>query len=126
MLQLIKKKYNQEIGILGEQIAADYLSSFGLKILERNFKKRYAELDIVVLDGTTLVFVEVKTRKGTRFGLPEESITPWKLKSLIHSCHYYKLLHPGLPQSMRIDVVSIQLTIDNKVEKINWFKNITG
>lgn len=117
---------NQAIGLLGEEIAANYLQSSGLSIVEKNFKKRYGEIDIVAKDNDTLVFVEVKTRKGDRFGSPEEAITRWKLQSLIHSVNYYKLLHPELPKILRIDMVSINLSADHEVKNIKWYKNITG
>ncbi len=117
---------NKILGKIGEEIAAEYLQSQGLRIIERNFSKRYTELDIVADDKNTLVFVEVKTRIGTKFGLPEEAITPWKLKTLVRSAHYYNLLHPQHQGPMRIDVVSLILTKNHEVEKLKWIKNVTG
>ncbi|MBM3283088.1 YraN family protein [Candidatus Gottesmanbacteria bacterium] len=117
---------NQSLGFLGETAAASYLISQGYKILERNFKKRYGEIDIVALDGKTLVFVEVKTRKSNKYGTAEEAITPWKLRVLIKSAQYYKLIHPNLPDSVRVDFISVYLSIDNKIEKVKLYKNITG
>lgn len=117
---------NKLLGKIGEDIAAKYLKSQGLRIIQRNFSKRYTELDIVACEGNVLVFVEVKTRIGQRFGLPEESITSWKIRSLVRSAQYYNLLHPQNTRSMRIDVVSIILTVDHEVERLKWIKNITG
>lgn len=117
--------YRQNLGKKGEEIAEKFLSSHGLTIVEKNFHKRYSEIDIVALDGKILVFVEVKTRFGTKFGLPEESVTPWKLRSLVKSAYYYKLLHPKLPESLRIDVVAISFKSEDEVESLNWYKNIT-
>lgn len=122
----MKNPRNKNIGFFGEELASKYLLSRKFKILERNFAKRYGEIDIVGLDGDTLVFVEVKTRLGNRFGTPEESITPWKLRSLIKSSQYYKLLHPDLPDSLRIDLVAVALASESEVASINWYKNITG
>lgn len=122
----MKNLRNKKIGEFGEEIAATYLKSQGIKILERNFKKRYSELDIVGTCGDTLVFVEVKTRLGNLFGTPEDAITPWKLKHITQSCQYYKLLHPRLPDSMRIDVVSVVLKSETEVGNVRWYKNITG
>jgi putative endonuclease len=119
------KTNNLTTGTIGEEYAANYLKSIGYKILERNFHKRYRELDIVAIEGKTLVFVEVKSRKGDLFGAPEEAITPWKRRSLIQSAHYYKLIYPKLPDSIRIDVVSVYLSSDNKLSKIRLFRNIT-
>jgi putative endonuclease len=119
------KKDNLTTGTLGEKIAYQYLTSRGYKIIEKNFHKRYTEIDIVALDGQTVVFVEVKTRRGNLYGSGEEAITPWKLKTLKRSAQYYMLLHPRLSSSIRIDIVSINLSCENKVEKINLYKNIT-
>lgn len=118
--------HNQQLGKFGEDEAEYYLKKLGYKIIGRNFKARYCELDIIALDGDTLVFVEVKTRIGTAYGMPVEAITSHKLFALKRSCQYYKLLHPELPQSLRIDVVSVLLTPTEQVEKIELFKNITG
>lgn len=118
-------KHNQLSGILGENIAVQYLSGQGYTIIERNFKKRYGEIDIIALQNDTLVFVEVKTRKGNMFGEGVEAITCWKRQALIKSAQYYKLLHPHLPDYMRIDVISIALTEDNRIDKLEHFENIT-
>lgn len=122
----MNSKRNKTLGFLGEELASKYIASKGLKIIERNFTKRYGEIDIVALDGNTLVFVEVKTRLGNKFGTPEEAVTPQKLRSLTRSAHYYKLLHPRLPCAMRIDVVGILLSAIESVEKITLYKNVTG
>ncbi|SOD74197.1 putative endonuclease [Jatrophihabitans sp. GAS493] len=66
------------IGKYGEDVAARHLQESGLEILERNWRCRAGELDIVALDGETLVFCEVKTRSGVGFGTPLEAITPVK------------------------------------------------
>ena len=111
--------------ILGENEAAKYLSSKGYTILERNYSKRYGEIDIVAVKNKTLVFVEVKTRTSSQFGSPLEAITPWKLKSVVRTAEYYKLTHQNLPDLMRIDAVSVQLD-GNKVESIEHIENISG
>jgi len=118
-------KNNLPLGKLGESLAEKYLRSKGYKIIEKNFHKRYSEIDLICKEGNTLVFVEVKTRKTYIYGTPLEAITPWKLQSLIHAAHYYKLLHPELPDSLRIDVLSITLKEDDQVDSIEHIKNIT-
>lgn len=117
--------------LLGEDKACNYLQKKGYKIIERNFRKGYGEIDIVAIDPSTssgqiLVFVEVKTRTSDQFGSPLEAITFWKLKSLIKTAQYYKMTHPKLPDSLRIDAVSVILSEDNKVESIELAKNISG
>lgn len=122
----MKKRNNLKLGALGENAAANFIVSLGYRIINRNFQKRYGEIDIVALDAKTLVFVEVRTRKGDKFGLPEETITPWKLRTLIKSANYYKLLHPNSPDMMRIDLVAISLSSADEVVRIKLYKNITG
>lgn len=116
---------------LGEDETCQYLQKNGFKIIERNFRQGYGEIDIIAVDPTDskekiLVFVEVKTRKTNTFGDPLEAITPWKLKSLIKTGQFYKLIHRGLPDSMRIDAVSVSLYSNNEVENIEHIKNISG
>lgn len=122
----MKNRTNQDLGNLGEDIAADYLTSTGYKIIERNFKKRYGDIDIVASDGDTITFIEVKTRIGDKFGSGEEAITPWKLKTLIKSVNFYKHMHPEMDGAMRIDVVAIAMSANREVEKITLYKNVTG
>lgn len=117
--------------ILGEDKACEYLKKLGFKILERNFRKGYGEIDIVAIDPTAgsgqevLVFVEVKTRTSNQFGTPLEGITYWKLKTLIKTAQFYKLTHRNLPESIRIDAVAVILN-GNDVQTIELTKNISG
>ncbi|MEC4840811.1 YraN family protein [Mycobacteroides chelonae] len=71
-----------QIGSRGEDLAADYLSKDGFTVLDRNWRCRYGELDIIAADGEVLVFVEVKTRTGRAFGTPAEAVTHTKLRRL--------------------------------------------
>lgn len=114
---------------LGEDKACEYLKKLGFTIIERNYRKRYGEIDIVAIDESSkekvLTFIEVKTRTSNSFGTPLEAITYWKLKELIKTAQFYKLTHRNLPESLRIDAVSI-IIIDNKVNHIKLTKNISG
>ena len=118
------------IAVLGEDKACEYLRKKGFKIIERNFRKGYGEIDIIAIDSSesekVLTFVEVKTRTSNQFGSPLESITPWKLKSIIKTAQFYKMIHPNLPDSLRIDAISVALSGNNKVENIEHVKNISG
>lgn len=115
---------------LGEDKACNFLRKNGFKIIERNFRKGYGEIDIIAIGSTSkekmLVFFEVKTRKSNSFGSPLEAITPWKLKSLIRTAQFYKLIRPNLPDAMRIDAVSVNLSTNNEVQNIELIKNISG
>lgn len=110
-------------GKKGEEIASNFLKKQGYKIIDRNFRIRNGEIDIIAIDKNILVFVEVKTRKSAEFGTPLEAITRWKLKSLINTSQYYKMIHPELPDALRIDAVSVMLT--NRLRKIEHIKNIS-
>lgn len=116
---------NLRLGFLGEKIASDYLQKQGYRIIGKNFHKRWGEIDLIAIEGETLVFVEVKLRTSPLFGKPEEAITPWKLRSLTRSAEFYKSLHPELPDLMRIDLVGIGLNEKSEAERIVLIKNIS-
>ncbi len=115
----------QNLGRLGEQLASRHLKNNGYRLLAKNFHSRFGEIDLIALDGPTLVFVEVKTRWSQKFGSPEEAVTPRKIRRMIKAAYYFQLLHPELPESLRLDVVAIDLSPNGKVERIEIIKNIT-
>ncbi len=112
-------------GIKGEDIAASYLVKKGYKIIERNFRAKGGEIDIIAIDGDTLVFAEVKARSTDEFGSPLEAITYRKMKSLVRTAEFYKLRNPKLPEILRIDAVAISLDSENKVKSVELVKNIS-
>ena len=111
-------------GDIGEELACKYLLKNGYKILERNFRIRGGEIDIVALDGETLVYIEVKTRTSYLFGKPEESITLRKLKFLERAAKFWRAKRKNLirlPDLERIDFVGVDMS-DNKPQ-IKLIKN---
>lgn len=102
-------------GKFGERIAIEILRKKGYKILDKNFRSRFGEIDIVAQDGNTLVFVEVKTRWSKKFGDPAEAVTPWKLRAIAKTGDYYKATHPKTPDLMRIDVVALVIQSERLV-----------
>jgi putative endonuclease len=110
---------------LGENKACEYIKKLGFKILERNYRKTYGEIDIIAIERNVLCFIEVKTRTSNLFGSPLEAITLWKLRSLIKTAQYYKMTHHNLPESLRIDAVSVILN-GEKVQNIDLMRNISG
>ena len=100
-----KRRY----GEIGEDYAKDLLKTKGYQIIERNFKNKLGEIDIIAIDGDTLIFVEVKTRWSKRYGKPEEAVTAKKLAKIKRVGVAYSQLHPALPKEMRIDVVAIEV-----------------
>lgn len=110
---------------LGEEIATKYLKDKGYKIIERNFRKGYGEIDIIATLNNTLVFIEVKTRTTNLFGGAKESIAYHKIKSLIKTSQFYKLNHKNLPDLMRIDAVFIDM-VGNKVKTMEHIEDISS
>lgn len=113
----------QSFGRIGERLAADALEQRGYRITEHNFRCRFGEIDLVAEEGQDLVFVEVKTRRGTARGLPEEAVNSRKAKKLQEVACYYLDLH-NLPEcSWRIDVVAVQFSPAGKLEEIRVYQH---
>ena len=100
-----------EIGALGERIAVDHLRSLGLRVLERNWRCRYGELDVIAVDDTTrtVVFVEVKTRTSDRFGGVEEAVTPQKVRRLRRLAGLWLATQETGWPFVRVDVVGVRI-----------------
>ena len=96
-------------GKAGEEAAARYLSGRGFKILSRNYVCPLGELDVIAQDGDVLVFVEVRARTGTVFGLPQESITTKKRRKLRQLAWYYLKATNQAAASCRFDAVAVLL-----------------
>lgn len=117
----VASMYKTDLGKRGEDIAAEYLQRYGYKIIDRNFRIRGGEIDIVAIEKNTLVIVEVKTRTSHKFGLPEESITPYKLKFLERAAKFYRNSTKNLPLAERVDVITVDFT-GTDAPKINLIK----
>jgi len=98
----------KSLGQEGERIAERFLKSKGYKVLDRNFRTRWGELDIVAKDGEVVVFVEVKTRSKTDFTRPEEAVNSTKQAHLRKAAQLWLLdNHPDDPPACRFDVISV-------------------
>lgn len=114
------------VGKKGEDLAVSFLKKKGYKILERNFRKSYAEIDVIAVKDNILVFIEVKTRTSSKFGTPLEAITSWKLKPLVKTAQFYSMLHLELPSELRIDAISVILNESLVEVFIELTENISG
>ncbi|MFH1833124.1 MAG: YraN family protein [Candidatus Levyibacteriota bacterium] len=121
----MKGSANISQGRRGETQALEYLIKKGYKIIDRNFRTRNGEIDLIGIQNNVLVFIEVKTRTSQDFGIPFEAITYYKMKALIRVAQYYKMTHSKLPEQMRIDAVSVQLN-DFGMSTIEHVENISG
>ncbi|MBQ7956215.1 MAG: YraN family protein [Lachnospiraceae bacterium] len=108
----------REIGAKKEELAAEYLKEKGMKILERNFRNRHGEIDIIGRHEDYLVFVEVKYRRSLRQGSPAQAVDYKKQKQICKVADYYRMIHKlGESTPVRYDVVAIC------EEEVSWIKN---
>ena len=96
-----------ELGKRGEALAARYLEDEGLRVIDRNWRCPLGEIDLVAVDGATLVVVEVKTRSSEAFGHPLEAITPGKLERLYLLASRWARAHDLRFSGFRVDAVAI-------------------
>jgi putative endonuclease len=97
----------QELGILGENLAAEELARRGYAVLERRYRTRYGEIDIVAEDQGTIVFVEVKAREDVTFGTAVEQVTPVKQRKVASRAVEYLARKHVTDRPCRFDVVAI-------------------
>lgn len=120
---MVEKTHKQRIGRWGEDTAVLFLESRHLRLVERNARTAYGEIDLVMMDGADVVFIEVKTRTNAAYGLPEEAITARKRQHLIQSGEAYLQAHADLPETWRIDVIAIRGKPSQPDPEVEWFQN---
>lgn len=96
----------EETGRLGEDAAARYLLRQGYTLIDRNFRCRLGEIDIIAREGDCLVFAEVKTRKNSRYAEAREYVTYGKQQRILRAAKYWLMLHPEDVQ-VRFDVLEV-------------------
>jgi len=110
------------LGDYWENIALNHVKNYKLKKVYKNYNSKFGEIDIIMTEGNTLVFVEVKYRKNRDFVSPEESVTRSKQVKIIKTSQYFLLQNKKYQKmNCRFDVVSV--TGDKKDPEINWIKN---
>jgi len=116
------KGMRKRLGNAGEEIAVRELARRGYVVRERNWRCPEGELDIVAEQGDVLVFAEVRTRRGDRFGTPEESITPVKRAHLIAAAQAYLQAH-SLDCDWRIDMVAVEMSVRGELVRVDVIEN---
>ena len=106
MPQLKDSLHNKKLGARGERKAAQHLKAKGYRIVERNFRTPFCEVDIIARKGEVLAFVEVKTRLNDSFGLPCEAVTPAKQRLYIRAAEYYFAARQ-IEDIVRFDVIEV-------------------
>ena len=109
MKKLINMIDPHELGKIGEEYAVNYLVNKGYQILERNWRSGHKEIDIVAMDGDTLVAIEVKTRKSNTFGEPDIAVGVMKQRMLTWAADAYVRDH-NLDVDVRFDIIDIIFT----------------
>ncbi len=105
----------RDLGDFGERVAAAHLEAKGYRIRERNFRVREGEVDIIAERGGTLVFVEVRTRRGESMGSAAESVTAAKAARILAAAQSYLQTVEDCPADQRIDVIALSLASDGRV-----------
>ncbi|MEK7658787.1 MAG: YraN family protein [Patescibacteria group bacterium] len=120
---------HNEVGKIGEDLARKYLEKQGYKIIEQNYKTKYAEIDLVAkksdrfLEKNKLVFIEVRTKIGENFGSPEDTLNQRKLRKVMQNALAYSAFKKwGGP--VRIDAICIVLKQDFSVSRLTHHENI--
>lgn len=113
-------KHN-ELGMTGEAVAVDYLLNNGYEIVDRNWRSGHKEIDIIAAKNGMLVIVEVKTRKNSQYGNPEDAVTDRKIRRIVTATDAYLRLKM-IDMQVRFDVITI-LIKDNSVLSIEHIKD---
>jgi putative endonuclease len=111
---------HNELGKLGEQLAADYLAAKGYQIIVRNYVFQKAEIDIIAKRDHTMICIEVKTRNSDFFGDPQEFVTPSKIKLLVKAMDNF-IIENDIDLETRFDIVAV---LKNKTsEQVTHYEN---
>ena len=113
----------RRLGQFGERIAAAHLEAEGYRIIERNFRCREGEIDIIVAKARSLVFVEVRTRRGSAMGGAADSLTLLKGARITAAAEAYCQGRLGLPEERRIDVITIDLSPEGRVLRLEHIES---
>ena len=116
----------QRLGRWGEEVAAQYLLARGYRLLGKNVRTPYGEIDLLFEKDEITVFVEVKTRSGTGFGLPEEAVTRAKQEHILAAIAYYWQHAERAERDWRVDVIAVIRPVNGKDIEVEHFENAIG
>ena len=121
---MLQRNRNKVFGSVGESCAVKLLTDHGYKIIEKNFRSRFGEIDIVTEKDQVIVFVEVKTKTGDGFGEPWEMVNQHKLKQIRMMGEAYLTKNGLTDRACRIDVIGVWLNRDSEVTKLEHWDNV--
>ncbi len=113
----------QQYGRYGENRAADFLVERGYRIIETNYKNRFGEIDLIAVDGETIVFVEVKSRRTGRFGSARDAVPKAKQRRISKVALGYLKSNGGTRQKARFDVIALDAGAAGCEDRIEIIKN---
>lgn len=116
--------HNLAIGRLGEEVAKKFLEQKGYKIIEQNYKTKYAEIDLIACYKNLLIFVEVRSKIGEMFGSPEDTLNKRKINKIVWNCLNY-IQHKGAKQDYRIDAVCVVLDKNRELKRISHYEDVS-
>ena len=116
--------YRKKVGMYGEKLAANYLARKGYKILDKNVKISYQEIDIVANIRKKIVFFEVKTRTSFNLGAADEAINSKKIKNLKKAIKNYIRDKRINANNIRLDFIAIDINKSKKIANIKHYKDI--
>lgn len=111
--------FNKDIGNYGEELALTYLKDRGYRIISRNFRNKYGEIDLICKLKDLLIFIEVKSRFSSLYGSPLEAVTYFKQKQILKLCKLYIMKNNLYNLNCRFDVIEIYFNINNDLYSIN-------
>lgn len=117
------KTFNKDIGSLGEDISENYLRNLGYRILDKNFRCKCGEIDLIAINKDYICFVEVKTRYGINYGTPAESVTSSKQKKIYKTAQVYILMKNIIDFNFRFDVIEVLLNSNNNNFLVNHIED---
>ncbi len=113
----------RELGAAAERIASAYLTAHGAQILERNYRRRLGELDMVARDGDTLLIVEVRTRSTDEYGGAAASVDRWKRRRLLRAAQQLLQQHRALNRlAVRFDVIVVS-GVESAEPRVEWIRH---
>ena len=113
----------QRLGRLGEALARRRLQELGYRIVDANYRAPSGEIDLAAEHGSSLVFVEVRTRSSRSFGQPEESITPRKRSHMVDAAREYMAASQAGEREWRIDLVAVEVGPNGRLKCIDVLEN---
>lgn len=113
------KNFNKDIGSFGEDLSINYLIDNGYYILEKNYRNKIGEIDVICKKNNLLIFIEVKSRYTNSYGFPIESVTYYKRKQIIKVSMLYIILNKYNNFNIRYDVIEVFFNKNNDLFNIN-------